>query len=41
MGNILCSKSLENIKIITNECISLKDSIHLLQKQLEEVNKLR
>tara|TARA_B100000497_G_C7632992_1_gene380476 strand:+ start:579 stop:1022 length:444 start_codon:yes stop_codon:yes gene_type:complete len=39
MGNMLCSKSIENIKIISQECISLKDSIILLQKQLEERNK--
>ena len=39
MGNMLCSKSIENIKLISKECVSLKENILLLQKQLEDKNK--
>lgn len=39
MGNMLCSKSIENIKLISKECVSLKENILLLEKQLEEKNK--
>ena len=36
---MLCSKSIENIKLISKECVSLKENIILLQKQLEDKNK--
>jgi len=36
---MLCSKSIENIKLISKECVSLKENILLLQKQLEDKNK--
>lgn len=39
MGNLLCSKSLENLKLISKECVSLEENILLLQKQLGEKNK--
>ena len=39
MGNMLCSKSIENMKIISKECVSLKENILLLQKQVEEKDK--
>ena len=39
MGNMLCSKSIENIKLISKECVALEENILLLQKQLEEKNK--
>jgi len=36
---MLCSKSIENMKIISKECVSLKENILLLQKQVEEKDK--